>query len=299
MSSSSWNFAQGEPISARLTAVELLGGGSAYEAYLAFDHLLYAPVVVKVVRPDQIHDSSTLAGLERETDMVGELAHPSIVRGFHAVLDGDRPHLVLENLDGPRLSSLVRRHGPMPPQQLLPLGLELASALHYLSERDVVHLDVKPANIIMGAPPRLIDLSVARSSGEAAALTTTIGTDAWMAPEQCHPPTSGSPGFASDVWGLGASLFYAAAGFRPFPRDVDDHRDTGNAAEQPLQHPQLSLPHAPLPDRVEPSLRKVIEACLVPDPAQRPLPAEIAGMLEPMLAALPRPRLAGFKVSMR
>lgn len=298
MSTSSWNLEQGDPISARLTTVELLGGGSAYEAYLAFDHLLYAPVVVKVVRPDQVHDASTLAGLERETDMVGDLAHPAIVRGFHAVLDGERPHLVLENLDGPRLSSLVRRHGHLPPQQLLPLGLELASALHYLRERDVVHLDIKPANIIMGAPPRLIDLSVARSSAEAAALTTVIGTDAWMAPEQCDPPTGGSPGFASDVWGLGASLFYAAAGYRPFPRD-EESGDSGDEDEPAVQHPQLSLPHAPLPERVDPSLRKVIESCLTPDPAQRPLPAEIAGMLEPMLAALPRPRLAGFKVSMR
>ena len=178
MSSSSWNLAQGDPSALRLTAVELLGGGSAYEAYLAFDRLLFAPVVVKVVRPDQVDDPATLAGLERETDMVGGLAHPAIVRGFHAVLDGERPHLVLENLDGPRLSSLVRRHGPMPPQQLLPLGLELASALHYLRERDVVHLDVKPSNIIMGAPPRLIDLSIARPSAEAAALTVPIGTDA-------------------------------------------------------------------------------------------------------------------------
>ncbi len=226
-SNNSWSFAEGDRISDRLTAVSLLGGGSAYEAYLAFDRHLFAPVVVKVVRPDQVDDPSTLAGLERETDMVGGLAHPAIVRGFHAVLGGERPHLVLESLDGPRLSSLVRRHGPLPQQQLLPLGLELASALHYLRERDIVHLDVKPSNIIMGAPPRLIDLSVARPSAEAAALTSPIGTDAWMAPEQCDPPTSGTPGFASDVWGLGVSLFYAAAGYRPFPSDSADNTDRG------------------------------------------------------------------------
>lgn len=294
--SSSWNFAEGDQISPRLTAVQRLGGGSAYEAYLAFDQHLFAPVVVKVVRPDQVHDRSTLAGLERETDMVGDLAHPAIVRGFHAVLGGERPHLVLENLDGPRLSSLVRRHGPMPPQQLLPLGLELASALHYLRERDVVHLDVKPSNIIMGAPPRLIDLSVARSGAEAAALTTRIGTDAWMAPEQCDPGRRGAPGSASDVWGLGASLFYAAAGYRPFPLDeIDGEMLSGTGA---VRYPQLAMPPAPLPDRLDPALALIVTSCLAPDPADRPLPAEIAGMLEPMLAALPRARLAGFKVSM-
>jgi serine/threonine protein kinase len=213
------------------------------------------------------------------------------------VLGGDRPHLVLENLDGPRLSSLVRRHGPMPPQQLLPLGLELASALHYLRERGVVHLDVKPSNIIMGAPPRLIDLSVARSVEQAAELTTAIGTDSWMAPEQCNPPVSGTPGFASDVWGLGASLFYAAAGYRPFPVDETDTDDASGAV--PLRHPQLTMSPAPLPDRIDPALAWIIATCLAPDPADRPAPVDIAALLDPMLSALPRARLAGFKVSMR
>jgi serine/threonine-protein kinase len=312
----SWNLAEGDPISDRLIAVSLLGGGSAYEAYLAFDRHLFAPVVVKVVRPDQVADASTLAGLERETALVGDLAHPAIVRGYHAVLGGERPHLVLENLDGPRLSSLVRRHGPMPPQQVLPLGLELASALHYLRERDIVHLDVKPANIIMGAPPRLIDLSVARPSADAAALNTPIGTDAWMAPEQCDPPASGVPGFASDVWGLGASLFYAVAGYRPFPRETDEnlqatdgrsgHPDPGHpdsvrpeTGRSLERWPQLFMSPAPLPANAAPGLVKVIESCLAFDPADRPTPAEVADMLEPMLAALPRPRLAGFKVSIR
>jgi serine/threonine protein kinase len=128
-----------------------------------------------------------------------------------------------------------------------------------------------------------------------------------------RPATAGAPGTTPQAgshtndgsrhdtrctWGLGASLFYAAAGHRPFPRDADDSHP-GDEDEREVQHPQLWLPHAPLPERVDPSLRKVIESCLTPDPAQRPLPAEIADMLEPMLAALPRPRLAGFKVSMR
>ena len=76
--------------------------------------------------------------------------------------DGPRPHLVLEHLEGPRLSQLLRKHGALPMEQLLPLALELASALHYLAGQDVVHLDVKPSNVIMGAPARLIDLSVTR-----------------------------------------------------------------------------------------------------------------------------------------
>ena len=107
--------------------MRLLGGGSSYEAYLAFDDLRYSPVVVKIVRPDQVDDPHTLRGLEREVDTLGRINHPAIVRGFHAVLVGTRPLVVLENLDGPRLSSLIRRHGALPLQQLLPLGHRAAA----------------------------------------------------------------------------------------------------------------------------------------------------------------------------
>ena len=127
--------------------------------------------------------------------MLDTVRHPVIVRGFDAVLDGDRPHLLLEHLEGPRLSSLVRRHGPLALEQLLPLALELASALHYLAGRELVHLDVKPGNVVMGAPARLIDLSVARSVDEAAALRHVVGTDGYLSPEQAAAGRrSGRPG---------------------------------------------------------------------------------------------------------
>ncbi len=124
----------------------------------------------------------------------------------------------------------------------------------------MVHLDVKPSNVIMGAPARLIDLSVARSAEAAATLRHPIGTDAYMAPEQCDPPGSGTPGFASDVFGLGATLFEAIAGRTPY----DDGRpDAADAADR---FPQLvDLPDA-LPDRVPADVAAVVDACLAPTP---------------------------------
>lgn len=81
-SSSSWELAQGDETDGGLIAMKLLGGGSAYEAYLAFDEKLYAPLVVKVIRPDQVADSATMRGLERVCDMLQLLNHPAIVRAF-------------------------------------------------------------------------------------------------------------------------------------------------------------------------------------------------------------------------
>lgn len=291
--SESWDFHEGDEIVPGLAAMRLLGGGSSYEAYLAFDDHMYSPVVAKVVRPHLTEDRQTIRGLTREVEVLKLLNHPVIVRGFHADMEGSRPLLVLENLDGPRLSSLIRRHGPLPMQQLMPLAVELCSAAHYMQRMDIVHLDIKPSNIIMGAPAKLIDLSVARSSHAAAALTDPIGTDAYMAPEQCLPAAGNSPTHATDIWGIGATLFHGAAGYRPFDKGTKDQD-----APAQEQWPQLELaPPYELPRHVPDPVAKLIFACLNTDPTQRPSAIELAEMVSPVMEALPKPRLSGFRVT--
>ena len=119
------------------------------------------------------------------------------------------------------------------PQQYLPLAIDLASALHYFRHLGQVHLDVKPSNIIMGSPARLIDLSVMRSVEEQRRLDHVIGTDAYLSPEQADPGRLGAPGPPSDVWGLGATLFHAIAGDRPYAEGDP------TATEVALRHPQV------------------------------------------------------------
>jgi serine/threonine-protein kinase len=290
MARDTWDFAEGDPITPDLTAMKLLGGGEAYEAYLAFDDITYAPVVVKVLRPRQVRDVSSFRGLRREVEALARVNHPVVVRGLRSAVDGDRPHVVLEHLDGPRLSSLIRRYGPLQEQQYLPLAIEIASALHYLRRVGVVHLDIKPSNIIMGAPARLIDLSVARTAETAAALDHPVGTDPYMAPEQCDPPLTGTPEHASDVWGLGATLFEAIAGYKPFDRAVE------GATTVEERFPQVVEPSYELPERVAADVAKVVYACLEPQPGHRPLPHEVAEGLQPALERAPRSRLAGFRI---
>lgn len=287
--SATWDLQPGDPITPELSAVRLLGGGSTYEAYLAFDEVTYAPVVVKVVRPDQVGDDSALRGLRREAQALSVVNHPVVVRGLRHEEDGPRPHLVLEHLDGPRLSTLLRRHGRLTEQQYLPLAIEVASAVHYLRHLGWTHLDIKPSNIIMGAPARLIDLSVARPLEQSLALTSVIGTDDYLSPEQADPARGEGPGHASDVWGLCATLFEAVAGHLPFDR-ADRHGAT--PAER---HPQLVQDPRPLPPRVPAEVEKIVLAGLEKRPEDRPLPHEVAQACEPVLARLPAPRLTGWR----
>jgi serine/threonine-protein kinase len=288
--STSWSFTEGDSITPDLRAMRLLGGGSSYEAYLAFDEVTYGAVVVKVLRPAQVAEEASLRGLRREVQALATVNHPVVVRGLRHQLDGERPHLVLELVDGPRLSTLTRRYGPLQEQQYLPLAIDLASALHYLRHIGWTHLDIKPSNIIMGSPARLIDLSVARSLTAAQALTAPIGTDDYLAPEQCAPPSTGTPGHASDVWGLAATLFHAIAGYKAFDegdQSSDDVRE---------RYPQLVDDFYELPSRVPTEVVKVLYAGLEKDPGHRPLPHELAEAMEPVLARQPRPRLGGWKV---
>jgi eukaryotic-like serine/threonine-protein kinase len=285
----SWDFEESDEIVPGRHAVRLLGGGTRYEAYLAWDEEVHALVALKILRPDRIEDPLARAGLRGEVDMLGLVAHPVVVRAFDAVLDGPRPHVVLEYLDGPRLSTVIRRYGIVV-EQLVPLALQLSSALHYLAARGIVHLDVKPRNIIMAAPPRLVDLSVARRLEDLGEIRSPVGTDAYMAPEQCDPELFSEIGPPSDVWGLGATLYEAVARALPFPMPPE-----GAAVPLAERFPQLRRGPAPLPKQVSPSLAELILACLERRPDDRPTAAELAAAIEPVAADLPGPRLGLFR----
>jgi len=247
-----------------------LGGGDRYEAFVAWDDRLHALVVVKVLRPHLVDDARARASLAREADALMTLQHPDLVRSFGDDRDGPRPHILLEFLDGPRLSTLVRRFGPLSPEQCVLLGRRLSSVLAYLEQAGWVHLDVKPRNIVMTATPRLIDLSVARPVDEARG-RTGVGTDAYMATEQCDPTRSGEIGPASDVWGVGATLYESVSGVQAFPTVAAGPR-----------FPQLAGRPKALPDRVPMPLAEVILACLADKPVDRPSAAELHDRLEPM-----------------
>ncbi|HEV2062704.1 MAG TPA: serine/threonine-protein kinase [Solirubrobacteraceae bacterium] len=281
----SWQFAEGDEIAPGRSIVKHLGGGSAYEVFLVWDDYFFCLMVAKVLRPDRAEEPRHLRSLEAEADALESLEHPVVIRGFDAVLDGPHPHVLIEHLEGPTLRSLIKRHGPLPIEQVVPLALHVAAAIQYMANEGWVHLDVKPDNIVMGVPPRLIDLSVARTVERAAALHRPVGTDPYMATEQCDAAARpGQIGPAADVFGLAATLFHAVAGSVPFPRPK-----AARESEDPaVRFPQLHAEPGELPRKTPAELAEVIRAGLDKDPRRRPTAAEMAAALEPVLASLPR-----------
>lgn len=279
--SDSWGFAPGDEIASGRSVLKGLGGGSRYEVMLVWDELRFAIMVAKVLRPAVAADEDALEDLREEAEALGALSHPVIVRGFDSVLEGPHPHVLLEHLEGPSLRRLLRAEGTLPLQQLLPLALHVAAGLHYMAGSGWVHLDVKPDNLIMGVPPRIIDLSIARTAERAARTRGALGTDPYMAPEQCGTREfRGRLGPEADVWGLSATLWRAATGAAPFGRGK------GELPEE--RWPQLIAPPPVPPPGMPADLAALLLAGLAREPHERPSARDLAIGLEPLVEALPK-----------
>lgn len=273
-----WKLATGDEIVPGRTAQVLLGGGIRYEAYVAWNERLMAPTVVKILRPDACTDDSARRSMAKEGAFLARFQHPGLARLFDMDPMGARPYLELEYIEGPRLSTLIRRHGRLNPEQAFPLARHLASTLHYLHGEGVVHLDVKPSNVIMGPVPRLIDFSVARATARAHLTNGFVGTDAYMSPEQADPTLWSTIGPKSDVWGLGVTLYHGVA--KRVPHSPGRHDAKG--AER---FPQLVEDPAPLdPMRHSPGLSEAVMRTLSRDPADRPTMAELFELFDELSA---------------
>lgn len=263
-----WDLKLGDELVPGRRVQETLGGGERYQAFLTWNEDLLCPTVVKVLRPDLLEASGARRSIAKEAALLRQIDHPYFLRLLAEDTDGPRPFIELEFLDGPRLSTLIRRHGILLGEQLYPLGRQLAAAIHYMHKQELVHLDVKPRNIIMGPVPRLIDLSIARRFDEVPMLRSPIGTDAYMAPEQCDRARLTTIGPATDVWGVGVTMYEAASRQRPFipPR---------RAGTDEERWPQLVSEPTPLPRKVSSRVASVIMACLARDPKRRPSALEL------------------------
>ncbi|HSL10127.1 MAG TPA: serine/threonine-protein kinase [Actinomycetota bacterium] len=282
---------EGDEIAPGLRALSKLGESNTHEVFVAWDDARYTVVAAKLLLPDLVDHDGARRDLGNEAALLRALDHPVLPRCFGSDLSADRPYVTLEYVDGPRLSTVIRRQRRLGVEQAVPLLQQVTGALHYLHGKGLVHLDVKPKNVIMSPPPRLIDLSVARRVEDARQTRNPVGTDPYMAPEQTGVGLEHLMGPTTDVWGLGVTLYESLAGIRPFPRG--DHEASGAD-----RFPQLRLDPAPLPRDVPPRLAALISATLERRPHDRPTAAEVADELDPVIGDAPRKLLLGrFRVT--
>ncbi len=191
----------------------LLGHGGMSDVYRADDLNTGEQVALKIVRSD---DPTLARRLVQEARALEGLEHPGLVRLLDAGTIGDRAYLAMELVEGPTLVEVLR-NGPMAPARTAHLGSTLAGALAYVHGAGVVHRDVKPGNVLLDADgtARLGDFGIALLS-DTSTLTadgTTLGTAAYMAPEQLEDHHVGPE---ADIWSLGILLIECLTGRRVY-----------------------------------------------------------------------------------
>jgi eukaryotic-like serine/threonine-protein kinase len=279
IAASAWSLNASDEIDPSLIVIEELGGGTRYEVYRAWDRQLFCQVAVKVMRPNRVGEDRVLEGFHREIAISEGLRHPNLVRLLRWSADPPRPYLVFEYIGARTVGAHLDVATVSIPETCL-LGIRVLSALHYLHSNHVLHLDVKPDNVTMGDPPRLLDMSLAQTFSGPLKLRHTMGTAPFMPPEQCD---HGELTPQSDLFALGATLYEAVSGARPFPPGDED------AAERAARYPQLEEDAYPI-DRIvdlPPALTRVIMSCLSREVDRRPRSAIAAALaLETVLENL-------------
>jgi serine/threonine protein kinase len=197
------NLAPGSPLLPGLLAWDLLGGGNHCESWLAWSVDLWSPVVVKLPRPAEVRDAEVWQDLLVESRAHASVSHPGFQRLWSAELAAPVPHLVLEYVEGPSLATLADDARLTVPDVLL-LGLQLAGSLRHLHRRDLVHLDVKPANVVVREGRAvLLDLGILTPAGRTYVAGDAPGTPSYMPPELVR---DGEVHAAADVFALGRTL---------------------------------------------------------------------------------------------
>jgi serine/threonine protein kinase len=253
----------GARIGAGLEVIAHLARSNPIDVYDAWSELRGCRVAVKALRPDRLRDRDARAALLREGRLLAHLTHPHLVRAYE-VREGDRPVVVLETLRGLPLPALIADR-PLGSAEAAQLGLQVGSALRYLNGEGLVHLDVKPSNVIAHAgAAKLIDLSFTRRPG---LVDAGLGSSHNLSPEQAR---GGFAGPAADVWGLGTILYEALAGAPPFGEANGGHPSLDRRAD-PLRRHRPGAPRA---------LAEAVDATLEPDQLARPEIEELLAVLD-------------------
>lgn len=259
----------GEPLAPGYEVIAHLNRSRVLDVYDVWSEERACHCVAKVLRPDRTDDRNARSRLVREGRTLKKLTHLHIVRAYE-VFEKPHPALILETLIGDTLEYLiaVHRRRRLPLSDIAYLGLHLCSAMHYLHRQGLLHLDLKPSNIISDCGlAKVIDLSITQPPGRG---RRGVGTRQYMAPEQAR---GGLLSEATDVWGIGAVLFEAATGQRPFKGEA------GRTYQQLERRAEPVRSHR----RVPAAFAAAVDSCLEPEPALRPTVGELAKTLNGLI----------------
>ena len=218
---------------------DCIGSGGMGQVFKAVHRMIGRECAIKVL-PKSKSTPEAIASFAKEIRTLGVLDHPNLVRAYDAGVDGSVHYLVTEFIPGTDLRRLVRSQGALSMQQAASVTRQAALALHYAHERELIHRDVKPGNILVTPEghAKLSDLGLAgflNDTENDPRAGKVVGTADYLAPEQIRNPLDVTP--VSDIYSLGCTLYYAVTGKVPFPGGTAGSKARRHLEGTPL-HPR-------------------------------------------------------------
>jgi len=251
----------------------------------AHDSLLQREVAVKEI---EFPAAPGIEGLDvvkeratREARNAAALSHPNVIAIYDTIHEDGHAYIVMEFVEAPTLATLIQRDGPMEPETAATIALDILEALEVAHAAGIVHRDVKPANVMVPSEghAKLADFGIATVVDDPKLTSTgmVLGSPQFMAPEQANGARSGTE---TDLWALGATLYYMVEGVCPF--------DKG----EPIPTLAAVVHDAPRPLRRAGPLEPLILGLLHKDQAARPDIPQVRDVLEDVAGrkAVPAPK---------
>jgi WD40 repeat protein len=245
--------------------LELIGQGGMGVVYRARQKSLAREVAVKLLSAGPWASPDFIERFEREAQSAARMQHPNVVPIHEIGAHEELNFFSMQLVKGGSLAQKLARNGPLPPREAAKLLRSVAEAVDYAHRFDVLHLDLKPGNVLLdeNGEPLVADFGLAKRLDEtlAADSTEVSGTPSYMAPEQAQVEKQ-CLSIATDIYGLGAILYECLVGRPPF---------TGATAQDTLRQVTSEAPRAPreLQPAVPADLEAICLRCLAKDPAQR------------------------------
>ncbi len=261
----------GRTLDGRYVIERVLGSGGMGLVYQARHAMLGKALAIKVLKHEVSRDEQVMARFRREAQSASAIGSPHIcdVSDFGTLHDGST-YFVMELLDGPSLTAVLKQQRPMPTDRLLRVAAQLCDALGAAHERGIIHRDLKPDNVHLVRHGqrddfvKVLDFGIAKVGGANSKLTRAgqvFGTPHYMSPEQC---AGRDVDHRTDIYALGVMLYEMATGQVPFDADNLMGVLTKHVYEQPIPPREL-----PPPVSIPPGLEAVILKCLTKQPEQR------------------------------
>ncbi len=239
-----------------------LGQGGAGTVYRAFDETLERDVALKLLRNERTRDRTYIDGLEREAQITASISHPNVVKVYSTGCKNGYFYIAMEIVSGGSLAKRIQKQGTLPEATVLSIGVQIAEGLRAALQRQLLHRDVKPGNILFADRDALkvADFGLALPLSQTADDSGEIwGTPEYIAPEKLLGRGEDA---RSDIYSLGCTLFHCLAGAPPL--------DTAVVMEAIKTQVAPAAPNIQdLKPEVSGGTAFVIQRCLETDPANR------------------------------